>query len=282
MRVKLAVFAFGAATVFVATGCGEGEPIPPPERPVPSQAAQAITNGAVHSKPWHVTTMESIGACSGTIYKRQWVITAAHCIPAWWDANADGFISATELATTANGWRGFLRVAGGANASGAETAFNADAIYKPAATQWGTGFNNNDIALVHLPSPGFVPEAISDHTFFYHNNASGIKVLNLDQWPTNTLGVTSHVDGCGWSNDLRCGTASVSVTAPTYFDVTGPGGISCGGDSGGAGFWWGGNVWGSGNVAYHVGIISLGDCSNSGSYNSTYNNKAWIESIAGS
>jgi len=265
----------------LAVACGNENQRP--EAASTDKISRAVTGASSQSLPWHVPTVESEGACSGTIYKRQWVITAAHCFPASWDNNSDGFISSTEIANYST--NGYLRIDGGANSSGSQTAFNADGIYKPSGTAWGQASGNNDIALVHIPSPGFYPEQISGYGSYYHTSNS-VPVLNLDQWTTTSLEPTSWIDSYGWATATYLGwaTGQVDESYTTWYQVEplNGAGIACQGDSGGPGFWWGGNVWGSGDVYYQVGVISTGNCNNVSGHVSIYNNKSWIESIAGS
>jgi hypothetical protein len=281
-----------ALLLTVSAGACEGIADPAGERP-PNivQISRPITHGTARGLPWYVPSMESVGACSAVIYKRNWVITAAHCFPGSWDTDGNGIITAAEIRA---GWpqRGFVQSAGGPSAQGLSTSFRALRILKPSDAMYAdipVENGNNDIALVELDGVGFFPEALSDFASYYHLNSSRLPVLDLDQWATSTLAPTSLVDNYGWgggSGMLLHALGAVTSSNDKYY-VAGPymnAGVTQNGDSGGPGFWFGSCVWDpgrpGGSCYYLTGIHSGGGATTS-TETSISKNRAWIESNAG-
>jgi hypothetical protein len=273
------------ASAFVA--CEDNNRLPPRGgRDSIATVGRAVVGAATQSNPWFVVTVETEGACSGTIYKARWVITAAHCFPDSWNTDASDFFRRNRLDPTELENAGNVKIAGGPDATGQSISYNALNVFKQDGTNWGQAAGNNDVVLVELPSPGFSVDQVSGYTSYYHAS-DGVQVLNLDQWATSTLGVTSWVVNYGYSTvSLGFATGQVTDNFSTYYRIglLDGKGVAQQGDSGGPGFWLGGNVWGPGDVYYHVGVTTTSDSTTFSDHVGigANGNKSWIEAVAGS
>src|SRR5262245_58007441 len=104
--------------------------------------------------PWFVVTVEGPGACTGTIYKRRWILTAAHCIPAAWDKNGSGVIGDAIGENPRQ-----LKVDGGPNRLGQNVRRSAVYIRKHPQSKWGQAVGTSDTALIKVDGD-FFPEAL--------------------------------------------------------------------------------------------------------------------------
>jgi hypothetical protein len=223
--------------------------------------------------PWFVVTVEGPAACTGTIYKRRWILTAAHCIPAAWDKNGSGVIGDAVGENP-----GQLKMDGGPNLSGRNVRRTAVSIRKHPQAQWGQAAGTSDTALIKV-NGDFFPEVVPTWNLYYTLNSSGLPVLNLDLWPTSTLEPTSIVTVYGYST-VWLGFADAVVTGNfgNWFatGLLNDQGVCQFGDSGGPAFYWG-----AGERFYHVGITSTTDNATFCGHIGTNFIKPWVEKIAG-
>jgi hypothetical protein len=232
-----------------------------------------VVGAAQQANPWFVVTVEGPRACTGTIYKRRWILTAAHCIPAGWDLDGSGVIGDSIGENPAQ-----LKVDGGPSRLGRSVRRSAISIHKHPQSQWGQAAGTSDTVLIKVDGD-FFPETVPNWQFYYTLNRARRPVLNLDPWPTVTLAPTSIVTVYGYST-VWLGFADAVVTA-NYGDWFTTGlfegtGVCQAGDSGGPSFYWG-----AGDRFYHVGITSTGDSATVCSHIGTNFIKPWVEKIAG-
>jgi hypothetical protein len=242
-----------------------------------------VVGGRQQPNPWFVVTVEGASGCTGTIYNRRWILTAAHCIPANWDRDGSGVIGDAPGENP-----GQLQVDGGPDRSGQQVRLSAAYIYRHPQAKWGEAVGTSDTALIEVNSDLF-PETLPNWNFYYTLNSLSLPVLNLDPWPTSTLAPTSIVTVYGYATRwLGFADAVVTQNFDTWF-TTGPlngRGVCQLADSGGPSFWWGGGD--GGDRFYHVGITSVvtfppggnpfagTECSHIG----TNSIKPWVEETA--
>jgi hypothetical protein len=243
-------------------------------------ASSAIYNGSHLPDPHFAIALNGMYACGGIIYKSNYIITAAHCIPNW-DTNGSGKITSTELSGHT------AQILGGPNSSGTVVVRNVDAIWKHPEATFGQAIGS-DTALIHITnglSVTWIRSHISQANKLYTTGGTlrlWPKVSDSGFFPGLVLDTFGRQ-----TNDLTTGAVSVVNTQGTggWYEV-GPiqnQGTSCPGDSGGP------DIRFSLADAWMTGLHSTSDTgacggptapTSSSSIKAAYV-KSWIEGIAG-
>jgi len=240
--------------------------MPEPEGAEPIQ--QPIFHGSAVANVGATGVVMLSNGCSGTVYRRYWILTAAHCISGSFDTNGDGVITSAEGA-------GNYSVVNVVNDSGVTRNVAARTIYRFPTGGWNS-FSGVDVALIFL-DPSTTGAGVNYLATTTANYTSG--TLNIYQGETqpNLLNVT--VLAYGYGPTVPNGPGGTLNTAPKriarVFDTAYEGalinnaGTSCPGDSGGPDFMFDGSKY------VVTGVHSTGDGVCGGGNDFQYSAKAW-------
>jgi len=216
----------------------------------------------------------SLQGCTGTVYRRYWIMTAAHSFDGSLDGNGDGTITAAEGA-------GRYAVSNLVDDSGAVRRVGARAIYRFPTSAWGA-FGGPDAAMVFVdPSTtGAGMNYLAANTGNYSNGT-----LNIYQGETQPNLLDATVLAYGYAPTIAGGPMGTLNSAQKriarVFDTAYEGGVianagtSCAGDSGGPDFMFDGSKY----VVTGIHSTSSNGCANNGN-DFQYAAKAWRSWIA--